>query len=179
MRFNVIFTALLICISSLSVARSTVKTVPLVDAQKFAGTWYRISANPIIVEPACACARQVLTPKADGTIAVYNSCNKGDRSGKLVEIRGTAIAKDASVSKLAVDFGLPWKGSYWIVAVDVYYRYAVVTDSLGYSLYVMSRAPVLSDELYDEALAAAKANNVNISRLKVQSQQGCNYPPEN
>ena len=62
--------------------------------------------------------------------------------------------------------------------MDSFYRYAVVTDSRGYSLYVMSRTPELSNELYQEALTVAKNNNVNVEKLVVQSQAGCQYPPE-
>lgn len=164
--------------SSFAFAHFGIKTVSSVDVSKFLGTWYRISSKPVVFEPKCRCARQVLDAKEDGTISVYNSCNKVDATGKLVEIRGTAKALDSSASKLSVDFGLPWKGSYWIVAVDPQYRYAVVSDSLGYSLYVMSRLPTLSSELYDEAVQAAKLNNISLKRLVVQPNDGCNYPPE-
>ncbi len=168
----------LICAYSFSFGAANIKTASNVDAARFLGTWYRIAANPIIFEPSCVCARQVLNMQSNGKIGVYNSCNKKDTTGKLVEIRGTAQPKDASVSKLSVDFGLPWKGSYWIIAVDQDYRWAVVSDSLGYSLYVMSKTIDLSPEQYQEAISAAMANNVSVKRLKIQSQAGCVYPPE-
>ncbi len=168
----------LICVYSFSYGATNIKTAANVDAAQFLGTWYRIAANPIIFEPSCVCARQVLNLQASGKIGVYNSCNKKDTAGKLVEIRGTAQPKDSSVSKLSVDFGLPWKGSYWIIAVDLYYRWAVVSDSMGYSLYVMSKTTDLSPELFAEAIQAATANNVSVKRLKIQSQAGCVYPPE-
>lgn len=152
-----------------------IKTVDKVDLAKFAGTWYRISANQIIFEPKCACARQVLTPTADGKVAAHNSCNEEFVSGKLTEVRGTAMPVDASGSKLAVDFGFPWKGDYWIIALDASYRYAVVTDRFGYSLYVMSRAPTLESELYDEAVLEA-SSQVNTKNLVMQTQRDCRYP---
>lgn len=133
--------------SSVSMAHGNIQTLDKVDAAKFVGTWYRIAGNPVIFEPGCSCAPQVLTPNSDGTVAVYNSCNSA-KTGKLIEIRGTAEAADSSESKFSIDFGLPWKGQYWVVAVDSEYRYAAVTDSFGYSLCILSRTPELSADLY-------------------------------
>ncbi len=154
-----------------------VQTLDKVDLGKFAGTWYRISANPIIFEPKSACARQVLTPVPDSKVAVYNS-GISEANGKLFEIRGTAEAIDQTGSKLAIDFGLPWKGTYWIIALDRQYRYAAVTDAHGYSLYIMSRTPALDAKLYQEAVDAASLH-VNTKKLQMENQTNCHYPPVN
>lgn len=163
----------LLMISSASVAK--VQTLASVDLAKFAGTWYRISANKIIFEPQCACARQVLSPGQDGKINVLNTCNKGTPMGELVTIRGFATAIDASNSKLAVNFGLPWTGDFYIIAVAPDYHWAVVTDRFGYSLYIQAKTPMLSDEQYQAALKAAAAQ-LKVDRLQMEQQQGCNYP---
>ena len=160
-----------------SVATAQIQTVPVVDGARFVGTWYRIASNPIIVEPACACARQVLTPAPGGDVEVYNSCNKKVVSGPLVEIRGVAKSDGGSSSKLKVYFnGIPWGGQYWILAVADDYSWAVVSDGKGRSLYIMSKAPTLSDALYAKAVAAAQAQGVSTKKLERQVQQGCSYP---
>ncbi|MBY0470902.1 lipocalin family protein [bacterium] len=151
------------------------QTVASVDLARFAGTWYEVARNPIVFEPTCACARQVLTPRADGKVDVYNSCNEGSPSGNLREIRGTAEATDSSGAKLSVDFGFFWSGDYWIVGLAPDYSYAVVTDRIGYSLYILSRTPEMDPALYDQALKDAAAQ-VSISRLVVQPKQVCSYP---
>jgi apolipoprotein D and lipocalin family protein len=156
-------------------AFASIKTVPQVDLAKFAGTWYEIARNPIIFEPKCACARQVLTPMPDGKVAVLNSCNKDDVNGKLTTIRGTAEASDDTGAKLAVDFGFPWKGDYWIIDVAPDYSYAVVTDRFGYSLYILSRTPQMDPVSFQDALDAAKTQ-VSINRLKITDQNSCTYP---
>jgi apolipoprotein D and lipocalin family protein len=171
---NFLVIAATLILSSAGFARSNIQTVHQVEAAKFVGTWYRISSNPIVFEPACSCARQVLTPNTDGTIAVYNSCT-ATKTGKLVEIRGTAKAEDTTYSKLAVNFGLPWSGQYWVIAVDHEYRYAVVTDSFGYSLYVMSKTPQLDPALYTQAVTEASAQ-VSTKHLEMQNQVNCTYP---
>ncbi len=163
--------------SSAASAFFGIETVPRVDLGRYAGTWYRVSANPIIVEPKCACARQVLTPSNDGRIEVLNTCQRDQVGGEPVEIRGFATSNDETGARLSVDFGLPWKGQFWIVALDSEYRYAAVTDSVGYSLYIVSRTPELAPELYQEAVAAAQRANVRVDKLVMQSHQGCTYPP--
>jgi apolipoprotein D and lipocalin family protein len=158
-----------------------VKTVDSVDPLKFIGTWYRISSRPIIFEPNCACARQVLTAKPNNSVGVYNTCNKNVVGGKLVTIGGYASPLDNTFTKFDVHFkGAPLTGSYWVIALDTDYRWAVVSDKYGYSLYVMSREPQLAPELYKEAVLEASSNGAPVDKLVMQVQNGCApYPSEN
>ena len=165
--------------SSSSFARS-IKTVDSVDPQKFVGTWYRISSRPIILEPSCACARQVLKANSNNTVGVLNTCNKDSVGGKPVSIEGYATPLDNSFSKFDVRFkGAPLTGSYWVVALDDDYNWAVVSDKYGFSLYVMSRKPQLSKDDYMKAITEAASNGAPVDKLEIQVQNGCQpYPPE-
>ena len=156
-------------------AFATIETLPNVDLARFAGTWYRIAAKPIIVEPNCTCARQLLSARADGKIDVLNTCNKDTVNGKLVSIKGIATAKDETNSKLSVNFGLPWGGDFYIIALAEDYQWAVVTDRFGYSLYIQAKTPTINKEQFQEALTAASAQ-VNTKSLKLEQQSGCTYP---
>ncbi len=159
-------------------AHAEPRTVPLVDLTQYVGRWYQISANPTPYQAGCFCAQQTLTAMADGNVGVYNPCNVGAVDGKLTDIRGTAVATDKSTfAKFEVDFNLPWKGEYWVVGLAVDYTWAVVTDSKGESLYVLSRTPTMSPEAYNGAIAAAQAATVDVSKLVMQTQLGCSYPP--
>lgn len=174
-----IITKILFCLTAFSAftyAKTPIKTLESVNVPQFLGTWYRISSNPVAFEPKCLCARQVLGDSGDGRVSVYNSCNRANSSKELVEIRGFATAIDSSASKLAVDFGLPWKGSYWIVAFDAVEGYAIVTDKWGYSLYIMSRTPDMTPELHERLVKIAETAGVKVNRLKIQSNEGCVYP---
>lgn len=149
------------------------------DLSQFLGTWYRISSNPVVFEPKCLCARQVLSPSKDNRVAVYNSCTRDNSSRKIIEIKGFASALDNTGSKLSVDFGLPWKGSYWIIGFDPDQGYAVVTDKWGYSLYLMSRTPEVSSDLYNKMVSIAKNAGAETNRLQIQSHAACTYPISN
>lgn len=152
------------------------KSVESVDLSRYAGTWYQIARKPVIFEAGCVCSRQVLTPAADGRIEVYNTCNFRKLDGSVRDISGFAsVVEGTGNAQLKVDFGLPWKGDYWIIALDPEYRYAVVSDPARRSLYVLSKTPELSDDLYEQAVASV-ADQVEVAKLKKTPQAGCTYP---
>lgn len=157
-------------------AHAQLKTVPYVDAARYVGTWYQIARNPHPFEAGCVCARQVLTPVNADQISVYNSCNDKTPNGPVKEIRGIASNDEpATNSKFTVDFGLPNKGQYWIIGLDSQYRYAVVSEPSKKTLYILSKTPDLSADLYDEAVAEA-GKQVDVSQLTLTLQKGCSYP---
>lgn len=153
-----------------------ITTVPNVDLGRFVGTWYRIASAPVIFDSNCACAKQTLAAQPDGTVAVDNICHKGDPSGEIQEVSGYATVDDDTHSKLSVHFkGIPWPGSYWIVALDPNYQWAAVSDLFGYSLYLMARTPTLDPVSYLDAVDAIDASHVNTSNLQMEVQEGCSY----
>jgi apolipoprotein D and lipocalin family protein len=157
-------------------AKAEIKTVGQIDFVKFAKTWYQIARNPLIFEYGCVCSRQVLTAKPEGKVGVFNTCNFRTPQGRINQISGAASIIDQNEpGKLAVDFGLPWKGSYWIIALDPDYRYTVVTDRRQNSLYILSETPLMAPELFAKAMSEAQVQ-VDVSKLKMTQQEGCIYP---
>ena len=169
-----IFTSLVL--STPAWALFGITTVPNVDLGRFVGTWYRIASAPVIFDSNCACARQILAAQSDGKVSVDNICRKGDPSGEIQEVAGYATADDDTHAKLSVHFqGIPWPGSYWIVALDPNYNWAAVSDLFGYSLYLMARTPTLDAISYLDAVDAIDASHVNTSNLQMEVQEGCHY----
>jgi len=166
--------ALFVLFGTVQTAQAQLRTVPYVEVERYLGTWYQIARNPLIFEGNCICSRQVLS-LGQGRVDVYNSCNE-PTTGALREIRGFATNNDpSSNAQFTVDFGLPQTGQYWIIGLDVDYRFAVVSDPSLVSLYILSKTPTLSAELYDEAVALA-AEQLDVSRLRLTPQTGCAYP---
>lgn len=163
-------------LTSLS-AQAEIKTVDHVDVGRYLGRWYQMARNPLPFEGDCACSQQTLgASSVAGTVTVHNSCNDKVPAGPLREIRGTATVVDpATNAKLAVDFGFPRLGEYWIIGLGANYEYAIVTDSKANSLYILSKTPVLDPTLYTEALQKA-ASQVDTSRLLRTEHAGCTYP---
>jgi lipocalin len=50
-----------------------------------------------------------------------------------------------------------------------------VSDPSLLSLYILSKTPTLSAELYEEAVALA-AEQMDVSKLRMTPQTGCAYP---
>ena len=102
---------------------------------------------------------------------MINQCREADRT--LVEVRGIArkgkIKKDAILQvRFAPAFFsfLPsaW-GDYWIIGLGPDYTWAVVGAPRRRSLWVLSRAPVMSTSSYEQALEIAAGNGFDVSRV--------------
>ena len=159
-------------------AMDGLKTVPFVDPVRYLGVWYQISHKPQWFEfgRVCACARQKLSQGNNGVVNVYNSCNEDNPAGRLKEIRGIAKNDDRQTNaKYTVDFNFPWKGSYWIIALDPNYQWAVVSDALQSSVYILARTPTLDPQRYQDAFAQA-ARQLDVSDVKMTYQANCTYP---
>lgn len=170
-----LFSFLIFGLCFVNPAHAQLQTVPYVELAKYAGAWYQISHKPLSFEGPCICSRQVLTPVEDGSIAVYNTCNE-PTTGALRSISGFAYNNDpATNAQFTVDFGLPKMGQYWIIGLGDNYEYAVVSDPAFSSLYILSKTPQLSAELYEEAVEKAKAQ-MDVSKLRVTEQRNCIYP---
>jgi apolipoprotein D and lipocalin family protein len=116
-----------------------------------------------------------LTGLEDGTVGVYNTCND-PTTGELRSISGVATNNDPSTNaQFTVDFGLPHTGQYWIIGLGENYEYAVVSDPSLLSLYILSKTPQLSPDLYAEAVEKAQ-RQVDVSKLRVTEQRNCEYP---
>lgn len=177
MKFLILLSMLVSFESSFAQSSAQVKTVPFVDLGKYVGSWYEIASIPQFFSQGCFCTRAKYSKKADGTISVLNTCNKSGAKGELSSVNGTARVDDKkSNSKLSVNFFGPFWGEYWIVGLDKDYRYSVVSNSDGSSLWILSRTPTLAADLYQQALAIAKRNKISTAELRKTSQKGCQYP---
>ena len=73
-------------------------------------------------------------------------------------------------------FFWPFFGDYWIIGLDKDYRYAVISNSDRSTLWILSRMPELRADLYEEALHIAKAQGLDLTKLKLNEIKGCVYP---
>lgn len=153
------------------------KTVDFVDLNRYLGDWYEIASIPQSFSKDCFCTRAKYGLRDDSKISVYNTCNKESVTGKLSEANGVArVADKKTNAKLRVTFFWPFSGDYWIIGLDTDYRYAVVSNKKGTTLWILSRTPVLEQPLLTEALTIATNNGIDITKLLYTEQKGCTYP---
>jgi apolipoprotein D and lipocalin family protein len=140
------------------------------DAPLRAGTWHEIARYPNFFERKCA--RNVTatySSNADSTIRVVNACRKDD--GSMMQAEGVARVV-TSPSKLKVRFAPDWLAwlpfvwaNYWVIDLADDYSYAVVGEPGREYLWILARAPQMSDGVYARIVARLPALGFDPRRL--------------
>jgi apolipoprotein D and lipocalin family protein len=148
-------------------------TVEKVDLEKYAGKWYDIAHIPARFLKNCECVTAEYEIGQKNTVKVINNCRKSD-SGKNSSITGKAfIVKNSNNAKLKVQFFWPFRGDYWIFELDEDYQYAAVGSPSGNYLWILSRTPVLSKEVYSDLLEKLKKKGFDVERLVMVNHENC------
>ncbi len=165
--------------ASMPEAAAPVTTVPSVDLDRYAGDWFEIARFENRFQQKCAGdVKASYARRPDGRIDVTNSCRTAD--GGTTVAKGVARVEDAATrSKLKVRFApallsfLPFVwGDYWIIGLDDNYRWALVGSPDRSYLWILSRTPQMDQALFDQALARARANGFDVSKLQRTKQGG-------
>ena len=147
-------------------------TVDSVDLKKYSGKWYEIASFPNWFEKNCFCTTAEYT-LLDDFVQVTNSCRKGSPEGKLAVARAKARpVPNSNNSQLKVQFKWPFKGDYWVIALDEKYRYVVVGHPKKKYLWILSRTPELDDDVYQSLVRIAADKGYDVNRLQ-RTDQSC------
>ena len=148
------------------------QTVDHVDLDRYLGLWYEIASYPTFFNEGLVGTTAEYTLRRDGRIRVYNSAFAGDFDGPVEDIEGIATVIDRrSNAKLSVSFpsvplGRLFQGQYWIIDLDEEdYSYAVVTNPLRTTLFILSRSPEMDPDVLDGILDRLEEQNFDLSRL--------------
>ena len=145
------------------------QTVASVDLKRYLGTWHEIARIPNWFQRSCdrgVTAQYSVNP--DGSIRVENSCLRAD--GKRITAIGRAtVVPDSGNARLRVSFFEPFKGDYWILALDPNYQWVLVGNPARNYLWILARTPTLPEPVYAKIVARAVAAGYDPSRL-VRSQ---------
>ena len=153
------------------------ETVSSVDLSRYAGLWYEIASNAAGFNDNLVDVTATYTARTDGQVDVLNRGIEGTPGGAEQSIVGIARVVDATTNaKLGVRFpsvfGGLFEGEYWIVALGADYDYAVVTDSLQFTLFVLSRSPVMTQAQYQAILDELAAKQINTDFLRITVSSG-------
>jgi len=142
-----------------------------VDLARYAGTWYEIARYPNFFEQGCVGVTAEYTLRDDGRVDVVNTCRKSTLDGEVETIEGVArVADPETNAKLRVSFFPPFEGDYWIIELDQEYAYAVVGEPSRNTLWILSRQPVLDDDVYQGILDRLPELNYDPERLQLTPQ---------
>ena len=158
------------------------ETVEFVDVERFTGLWYQIARyfNPAEGELAGVTAEYSLND--DGTLGVLNSGLVGGLNGDPVTIEGFARVVDTDTNaKLAVSFTQPavdGEFEFWIIELGEYYSYAVISNSMRSTLYIISRTPTIEDSVYQDLLYELTRRGFDPNSIILTPQFDGMAPPE-
>ncbi len=150
-------------------------TVAYVDVPRYMGLWYQISANPVFFNEDLVGVTAEYALNDDGTVKVVNQGFVGSLDGPVDMIEGVAEVVDTETNAtLKVDFpGVPNTPfpNYLIVVLDeTNYQYAVVTDPLNTTLFVLSRTAQMEESLYQNIISNLEAQHIDTSKLLLTPQ---------
>jgi len=154
-------------------AQAELRAVPSIDIGRYLGVWYEIARLPNSFQEKCA--GEVTATYSlfdDGDIRVVNRCRKED--GEMTEAEGRArrASDEGPNSKLKVRFApaflafLPFVwGDYWVIDIAPDYSYAVVGEPRREYLWILSRTPVLGEQVLNGIIARIQEQGYDVSRL--------------
>ncbi|KON81694.1 lipocalin family protein [Azoarcus sp. PA01] len=149
-------------------------TIASLDVPRYMGRWYEIAKYPNRFQKKCVgdtTAEYSLQP--DGNLHVINRCRIED--GQFDEAIGAARQiGDQSSPKLEVRFAPAWLsfipavwGDYWVIDLDPDYQVAVVSEPKREYLWILSRSPKVSPDVYDKLLQRLRGKGFDTRKLEM------------
>lgn len=128
------------------------KTVKMVDIQKYQGSWYEIGRFEHFFEKGCKNVTATYELQNDGKIKVINRCTMIENN-KTKEATGIAYSIDDTNSKLKVSFFRPFYGDYYILDLADDYSYALVGNPNRELLWILSRTKTIDETTKNKIVA--------------------------
>jgi len=146
--------------------KSTKDILPIcnIDLKRYLGTWYEIARLPNSFEKGLENITATYNLRSDGKIEVINA---GIKNGQKKIAKGIAWIPDKNCTgKLLVSFFWIFKSQYNIILLnEVDYSYSVVTSSTNNYLWILSRKPKISNELYDDLVKFVSSKGFDIAKI--------------
>ncbi len=140
-------------------------TVQKLDIQRYLGLWYEIGRFPHSFEIDMVGVTATYTLKENGRIEVLNQGYIKSLDGKHKLAVGKAKLTDQP-GKLKVAFFLFFYADYHVMELDQEgYQWALIGSSTPKYLWILSRTPSISDQLYMDILQKAKDRGYDTSKI--------------
>jgi len=151
-------TILSACLATAAALSPNPATVAELNVTAYAGTWYQVYGDAAVMKTferdnVCVTAQYGLN--ADGTISVVNDARLVTPTGQDTVITGSASIPDADKpGQLLVKLDGQGAAPYWVLDLgpvngDGLYDWAIVSDNLSATLFVLARDPDDFAEKYD------------------------------
>ena len=155
--------------------------IPALDVPRYMGRWYEIAKYPNRFQKKCVgdtTAEYRLQP--GGTLQVTNRCRT--EGGRFDEAIGAARQiGEPSSAKLEVRFAPSWLsfipavwGDYWVIDLDADYQLAAVSEPQREYLWILSRSPMVSPDVYERLLRRLREQGFDTGRLEMSPHTAAN-----
>ena len=142
------------------------ETAKNVELNRYIGKWFEIARIEQRFEKGCVGSTAEYSLRADGKIAVKNTCRVRSCSGRISKAKGVARVVDLkNNAKLKVSFFWPFEGDYWILELDPEYNYAVVGSPDRKSFWILSRTPTLPNDLVQSILSHFQTKGFSLDKV--------------
>ncbi len=138
--------------------------IPDLDLSRYLGVWYEVARFDHSFERGLDNVTAEYRLRDDGKIDVINS---GWKDGKLKVAEGKAKQPDPKTdpAHLEVSFFLFFYSDYNIMMLDDNYQVALVGSGSPKYLWILSRTPVLEEEVIEKVTTEAERRGYDVSRL--------------
>src|SRR5262245_60295653 len=147
--------------------------VPVLDFERYSGTWYEIARFPTEDEKSCASdVTATYAPRPDGQFDIFNRCREKGGKIRLVEGIGRRVfghpPSSFEVRQNPNFFNLlPGWTPYQVMELGPNYEYAVVGEPERRHLWILSRKPQMDAELYKTLVQKARGQAFDVEALVI------------
>lgn len=146
--------------------------VKKLDLERYLGTWYELARFDHKFERGMEGVTATYSLRDDGKIKVVNRGKEGSLKGPVSEAIGKAkVPNKNEPGKLKVSFFWFFYGDYFVLDLDENYQWALIGSSSDKYLWILSRTPHVSEELYNELLEKLSKRGYDVNQLIIVKQK--------
>jgi apolipoprotein D and lipocalin family protein len=145
-----------------------------VDLARYLGRWYEIARTPNGFEHGAECQAPTADYGADrkGEIRVVQTCHRGSPTGEETIYRATGRILDPGMNaRLRLTYYLVISKEYRVLDYARDYQWAIVGDSTGKFVWLLSRAPDIAAATRSDMLQRARSLGFDIAGLEFPLQR--------
>ena len=140
-----------------------------VDLEKYSGTWFDITHLPQRFQAGCKCVTAEYIPEK-AYVRVINTC-VNEETNESRDVKGKAFpVKGSNNARLKVQFFWPFKGDYYIIALEEDYSLAMVGAPNRKYLWILSRTRQPDEAKVQKYISQAKDLGFDTDALEYTDQ---------
>ena len=155
------------CYTNESEVMEPLITVAKVDIERFMGDWYVIANIPTFLEKNATNAIESYRQNSKGQIETTFTFFQDNPSGRKKVYKPTGFIYNSETNaEWRMQFIWPFKAPFLIIDLDDDYSYTVIGVPNRKYVWIMSREPILSDDIFSEITQKLAVIGYDISKIQ-------------